>query len=366
MPSLPINKGKTQDEVINELRKNGNGTAHSIIPLIGAGASVSLGLPSWPQLVEGYARRVGYPHNVHLQFDKFDRSWGKVSEDIFVHSGNNLAAYTDYMTEMHPTTSNWVSLHYELVEKFKRIITTNYDFAIEKAYRKCHKNSEPRLLYFPDTLNSMDFQEGTIAYLHGQIGIGMFVFRESEYQYAYYQTRTIIDFLSQVVRKHHLLFIGFSFDDPIFQKTIRDIIQARKHELEKRNEIFGVNKNIEQPTCYIILQKSDTNTKFTKEFLTSCDVTDQLLEKYFETEDNQLYQLVAQTEVEREAFFLNDNFKREYGRVKFNIDRMAYLDSLDFRIILINSKTFVEIEDILTKICQPESQASEGLPDFSN
>ncbi len=365
MPQLPINKGKTQDEVINELRKNGSGTAHSIIPFIGAGASVSLGLPSWSQLVEGYANRVNYPHNVHEQFVKFDRSWGKVSEDIFQHSGSDLTVYSAYMQEMHPTNSNWVSLHYELVEKFKRIITTNYDFAIEKAYRKCHKNAEPRKLYFPDTLNLMDFQEGSIAYLHGQIGVGMFVFRESEYQYAYFQTRTILDFLTQIIRNHYLLFIGFSFDDPIFQQTIREIIQTRKQELEKRNEVFGPNKNAEQPACYIILQKSDTDRTFKKEFLITCGVTDQLLAKYFNTDDNEYYELISNTEVEREGFFLDEKFKKEYGRVKFNIDRVNYLDSLDFRIFLINSRTFVEIEDVLAKICQPESQAEEGLPDFS-
>lgn len=367
MPQIVINNSKSQDDVIYDLRKNSKEKNHSIVPFIGAGPSMILGLPSWSELVAEYAELVGYPHDINTQFSTFGRSWAKVAEDIFEHSGGNIDIYKQHMTAMSPTNANWQSLHFVLVEKFKRIITTNYDFALENAYRKCYRESqpEPNLLYFPDTLDAASFQEGTIAYMHGQIKSGTFVFRESEYQFAYYESGTILEFLTPIMKLHYLLFIGFSFDDPILRETIQNIIVKKREEIIRRNQVFGENSNLEPPKSYIILSVKDIETTFSKKILISSGIADITREKYFTEQGNDLFELTSEIEIDKESFFLEKDFQKEYSRIKFNIERLNYLNELGFQIILYDSKKRTEIEDLLNKISQPETKATEDLPDFS-
>lgn len=368
MPKIVINNGRSQDEVIEDLRNNAKSGGHDIIPFIGAGPSMILGLPSWPKLVSDYATLVTYPHDCEAQFEKFDRSWAKVAEDIFVHSGGDLDAYRNHMGQMHPTEAEWTNFHFSLVGNFKRIITTNYDYALENAYREYFRteaNPNPNCLYFPDTLDAMNFREGSIAYIHGQIRVRAFVFRESEYQYAYIQHTTIEDFLRQVMKLHYLLFVGFSFDDPIFRDAIQKICNKRKSELEERTRVFGSDHNLEPPKSYIILSHKDMETTYTQKALTTFGIGPAAQAKYFTQMDDGTFDLTSEVDIEKEPFFLQKDFKKEYGRIKFNTERLNYLNDLNFDILLYDSKNRTEIVGVLKKINQPETSASENLPDFS-
>lgn len=368
MPQIVINNSKNQDDVIYDLRKNSNVKNQAIVPFIGAGPSMILGLPSWSQLVKEYAELVGYPHDINTQFTTFGRSWAKVAEEIYQFSGGDIEAYRTHMSEMHPTEAEWTNFHFLLVKHFKRIVTTNYDYALENAYRECHRmstNPEPNLLYFPTTLNAINFTEGTIAYLHGQIHVRDFVFRESEYQHAYVQHKRIANFLSQVIELYQLLFIGFSFDDPIFRDAIRAIFQARKSESESVNNVFGADHVSESPKSYIILSYQDIETTFTRKAISAFGIGLAAQNQYFTLRPDDTFDLTNEVDIEQEPFFLQEDFKKEYSRLKFNVERLNYLNSLDFGILLYNSKNRTEIVTLLNKISRPETQATEDLPDFS-
>ncbi len=350
------------------MRAKYNEARRSIIPFIGAGPSIPLGLPSWPKLVADYAAHVDYPHNVETQFEKFNRSWSEVAEDIYIYSGADLEAYRNHMAEMHPTESEWTSFHFLLVGNFKRIITTNYDYALENAYREFHRQSgniEPNCLYFPATLDAMNFSPGSIAYLHGQIRVRDFVFRDSEYKFAYKEHTIIADFLKPVSKLHYLLFIGFSFDDPIFREAIEKIFHNRNQELAEINLKFGADHKIDPPKSYTFLSKKDIETTLTQKSLTTFGVGPAAQAKYFSEQIDGTFELVWEADIEKEPFFLHEDFKKEYERITFNAVRLNYLNALEFGILLYDSKNRLEISTKIKQICQPETMASDNLPNIS-
>lgn len=357
MSHILVNNGKSQDDIFYDLRKSAK--TRPIIPFIGAGVSMLLGLPSWQDLVKNYAIKVGFPGDIKTLYDKYEGSYAKVTEDIFNYSGN-LDVYLEYMTSMHPTNAKWHSTHFELVEQFDKIITTNYDFALENAFKKCHK-TEPTSLYFPDLDVTPDWQ---IAYMHGQIHCKRFVFRESEYQFAYYDTRTIVDFLTPLMKWNYLLFIGFSFNDPIFRATVEKIIIDRRKAMAERSRVFGDGQDIAEPKSYIILSHEDVQTTISKESLIKFGIEDEAQQKYFRSVSADLFEIISEVDIEKEPFFQKE-FKDQFSWIKYNINRLEYLQKLNFEILLYEGGDKTQIEDVLNRINQPEKQALDTLPDFS-
>lgn len=364
MEQININSGKSQDDVIDDLRKHSRVKARPIIPFIGAGTSMILGLPNWEQIVQEYASRVGFTGDIQSMFIGHNRSWPKVTDDIFTHSNNNLELYLEFMTSIHPTNASYQSLHVKLLKNFRRIITTNYDFAFENAFKDVFENHNLNLLYFPDSLNPMNFQEGTIAYMHGHISSKTFVFRHREYQYAYHESTEIVDFLTATIKTSYLLFIGFSFDDEVFRGALEGIISKWKKELQNRMDVYGQTKQ-EHPRLYVVLSYKDLEIVIDKIEMAKHNIPIDLLTKYFSLTIDGDFEIIESSEIEKELFF-QDKFKMEYSRIKFNIERLKYLITLNFEILEYDNKNRTQIEEIISLLCKPDTQASEELPDFSN
>lgn len=115
------------DELASQLAKG------QVIPFIGAGVSMSLGLPSYASLIREMGEEVGYDGEIFEQFGDYLT----LAEFYHLHKGG-LVELRDRLQDKWKKTSKEVSMslvHRSLVElNCKLIYTTNFDDFLEKAH----------------------------------------------------------------------------------------------------------------------------------------------------------------------------------------------------------------------------------------
>ena len=191
---------------LRELRKDGK-----LIPFIGAGLSVPLGLPSWSKLVNIIASQLGY------------------DPDVFKLNGNNLQLAEYYVAtkgSIGPLRSEMDRLfnpkdesikasrsHNALVEmRLPLIYTTNYDRIIERAFElkgvACHTIANI------DDITTAPLDETHIVKFHGSFSDdASLVLTESSY-FDRLEFESAMDIkLRADILGRSLLFIGYSLTD---------------------------------------------------------------------------------------------------------------------------------------------------------
>jgi len=195
-----------QQTALRSIRKDGK-----LIPFIGAGLSVPLELPSWPELIDIIAEQLGY------------------DPEVFKLSGNNLqlaeyyvitkGSIGDLRSEMdrlfYPKDEKIASSrsHNLLVDmRFPLIYTTNYDRIIERAFelRKipCHTIASI------DDIGTAPSQATQVVKFHGTFtNDASLVLTESSYfDRLEFESAIDIKLRADMLGKC-LLFIGYSLSD---------------------------------------------------------------------------------------------------------------------------------------------------------
>lgn len=232
-----------------ELKEN----IDNIIPFLGAGTSIPLGLDNWPNLLHGMARSLK-PQDKDYFKKLIDK--GDYLGAIEALKNNTLSLTTDDSIKKHIVRQIEAKYKSGLAENYHNIkdiinlepaffITTNYDSSLID-----FKNGDK----YPYTLDQIEdahelLNKGDqiVLHLHGHIRVlkSMIITKE-DYENLYKDDR-IKDYLKAIMGTKNLLFIGFSFDDQYFKDIFYNsfknlggqhfIIQDNIHPDEARDMI---------------------------------------------------------------------------------------------------------------------------------
>ena len=229
-------------------------TAHNVIPIIGAGISISV-------RAEGVHNPVmpGYYELLERLLKRF--------EDMGIISGRRIIVFQNDLAEGEPervvreltTRENMVFFYRELREilnpidivmepspahtllrtlDFSHIITTNYDRLLERFVGPMHEVITPldqqSLAFFSESLSSRSASGKFILKLHGDITRPetiSFGFERLEKLYTGQQKRSLVDFLRGVFEHKTALFLGYSFqkENEGYAELLEEYLQGFNH-----------------------------------------------------------------------------------------------------------------------------------------
>ncbi len=176
-----------------------------LVIFVGAGVSKNSGLPTWGQMVQAFADKLGYPTNGRLATDEYIRI------PQYYYCMDESEGHTDYYTllqsmipeDIRPNLLNHliVSLHP------KHIVTTNFDTLLDQVARRYQIIKKDR-----DLLTGISAHY--LLKLHGDIRQPReLVFKEDDYL-QYSETHRLMEtFLKSLLIDHVFLFVGYSLND---------------------------------------------------------------------------------------------------------------------------------------------------------
>ncbi len=188
----------------------------------GAGCSMSVGVPSWKQLLENLISKYGIQtkeNNLLKLASRIERSIGR----------NNLV---DEISDTCRTPQEPEALTYKLLTELdvNLYITTNYDHLLEEAFRQ--KGVQPHVVCKDQDLPVLNPTAKTIVKLHGDIDSpSSLICTERDYRQYKTNHRGFIEWLKAKNTELTILFLGTSFDDP-------RLVEADDHVIE----LFGENR----------------------------------------------------------------------------------------------------------------------------
>lgn len=191
---------KEAKRIINQARYDGQ-----LVLFVGAGASVSAGMPSWRQAVKRIADRLGIEKISSEDYLRIPQ---------YYYNARGKKEYTQLMQDVFLHQRNLPSqlLHDQIIEfNTQTIITTNYDNLIEQA---AEKNSEMIRVISKDSDLPYRKAGRELIKIHGDFESGNFVLKEDDYL-AYSRNFTLIEnYIKSIIGTKVVLFIGYSFNDP--------------------------------------------------------------------------------------------------------------------------------------------------------
>jgi len=192
----------------------------SLVPIVGAGVSLPLGLPNWQQFIANLSRQAGFE-----LADTQDKEPPDLLEEIKQRMGETAFIASVQHQLLLPTNSTTATLQALVNAPISKIITTNLDPALETAFAKAQKPLNPENIgrgYSAEELSLFDrHADGPVLLkIHGSIERpSTWVLTRSNYDAAYVTPGNLKSFLSTKVPIP--LFIGFSFSDFDVNESLR-------------------------------------------------------------------------------------------------------------------------------------------------
>ncbi|MCK4819950.1 SIR2 family protein, partial [bacterium] len=182
---------------------------------IGAGCSISAGLPSWKDLIEDLLKKYHIKTkdtNLIRVASRLEREAGSLEfREKVVES---LRCKPDIITSLHDI---FVSLHVNL------FITTNYDHLLENSFGKY--GYSPLVIIDDKDLPSIDPTRKTIVKLHGDLNsLGSLIITSKDYTKYKTDHQGFAEWLNAVVSQNTILFLGTSFDDPRLKEVDEHVL----------------------------------------------------------------------------------------------------------------------------------------------
>lgn len=259
---------KSYDEskrVIQEAQKN-----NQLVLFVGAGASISSGMPSWTQALIQIGKRLGekhidYQNALEVPQDYYDQRGKKEYTELM----RKVFRYGDTL----PTSET-----HKLIMKFhtSTIITTNYDHLIEQA---AEENAEVLQVISRDKdLPYRKFGKELIK-MHGDFEHDNFVLKEDDYTNYSSNFKLIENYIRSIIGSKVVLFIGYSFNDPDTRQIMSWVKNILKDDMQ-RAYLINIDNNYDR-NKELYYKNWGINIIFAKAWITRYDKNNksQLLNK---------------------------------------------------------------------------------------
>ena len=209
-----------------------------LVVFVGAGCSISAGLPSWKDLTDTLLKK----YHIKTKDNNLIRLASRLERDVGTLEfrgkvAESLRTRPDTLTKLHDIL---VSLDVNL------FITTNYDHLLEDSFRK-HGYS-PTIITEDKELPSIDPSRKTIVKLHGDLdSLTSLVVTLKDYTRFKSQHRAFMEWLNSVVSQNTVLFLGTSFEDPRLKELDEHVLS-----------LFGEFRR--QPFIFLKVPRQDSTT----------------------------------------------------------------------------------------------------------
>jgi hypothetical protein len=176
-----------------------------LVIFVGAGVSKNSGLPTWGQLVQEFAGKIGYPTNGRLATEEYIR----IPQYYYcLDESEGHSSYYSLLKSMLPENIR-PNLLDELIVSLhpKHIVTTNFDTLLDQVASGYEVIREDK-----------DLMTGISSHyllkLHGDIRQPeKLVFKEDDYLHYSHTHRLMETFLKSLLIDHVFLFVGYSLND---------------------------------------------------------------------------------------------------------------------------------------------------------
>ena len=351
-----------------------------IVFFAGAGASISLGLMSWKDLliemdeefktninIDDYINKFGYPETASAIYDKF----------------NNREEYLNFLCkklDIKFAKTRFNSTTKSIVNNFDTILTTNFDSSFERAFMDnnsvLEKKGYEKINFKTQSLPKFDTfeiskNEATIVYLHGSKDSRKFILRKEEYK-AFYRTNynkepsELEDFLKEIFKNFSVIFFGFSFNDLYFMKYCEKILIEEFEQRKARfYNIYSETYPIELRTHFVFITEEEVKDTLSEFEINNYIQRDNNIEweKIFEKINNNEYQfgkfflnIINQNSIKNE---LKEKLISEYNRLATNKKKLQFFEKTNMNIFCFRKEENNEIENIFNGLSPVISEQGE-------
>jgi hypothetical protein len=205
--------------------------------LVGAGASVGAGLPTWDKLLSNMVSEARAHRVVSAEkATEYDKLISDPSKYLMAAAGlkEDFAGYFEEFVEktfLEPKPKP-TDLHFALTEadRLQFVLTTNYDILIEKAYRASGKDDVSVCTFMDagEVQRRLSKREFFILKAHGdasKVGNGI-ILTEMDYREIIYRQRAYQSLLSAMFTMFTIVFVGASMTDPEIKLLLNYIADA--------------------------------------------------------------------------------------------------------------------------------------------
>ena len=202
-----------------------------LVIFVGAGVSRNSKLPTWGQMVQVFAERIGYPSIERLAMEEYIR----IPQYFYcMDESEGHSEYYKILRELIPADAKANILDELIVSLHPRhLVTTNYDNLLDQIAEDYEVIREDKQL-LKGTANQY------LIKMHGDIAQAeKLIFKEEDYLY-YSETHRLMEvFLKSLLIDHVFLFVGYSLNDYNL-KTFVSWIEYIAQEMKVKD---GMHKN---------------------------------------------------------------------------------------------------------------------------
>ncbi|APO47185.1 hypothetical protein BS614_26125 [Paenibacillus xylanexedens] len=250
----------------------------NLVPFIGAGLSVPLGLPNWTQLLKELAPKFPEEHQ-RLTYLEYTESGDLLKALSYLKEKstrlNRDDQIKDKIIEIIKASKNNDVLVTEhnigdiLKLKASVYITTNYDHCIEDFSSQQNSYCPPLCLQDIDNMPNLFSATGQVLHIHGHITRKETMIVTEEDYAKLYEEKELMDKLKVILASRTSFFVGFSFNDKFFEdmyEKFHDVFkghhymvianptieEVRRYNRDKDIRVVGLNlgKNEDGSTNY--------------------------------------------------------------------------------------------------------------------